>query len=152
MQQNNPFYKYYAAQYGGELPVYRGGRSQGGAGIGDILRSLFRVFAPVALRGIGSFAGRTLDAHSRGIPLGTAAKEAIMPTLQSVASQAAPLVSSAFNQAVAPQSQAGSGVLLSGVDGVPLPGAYKRRAIVHKKGSKKRYRTATNATSSSFNF
>ena len=58
--------KYYQSQRGGEIPVFRGG-SQSGAGLGDILRGLFRFLMPVALRGISSFAGSTLAVAQAGL-------------------------------------------------------------------------------------
>jgi hypothetical protein len=77
--------RYYEAQRGGEIPVFRGGR-QSGEGLGDILRGIFRFIAPIALRGFTTFAGHTLDAHQRGATLKDAAKSALTPTLNSVTS------------------------------------------------------------------
>lgn len=91
MKQNSPmdksavYYRYYEAQRGGEIPVFRGGR-QSGEGLGDILRGIFRFIAPIALRGFTTFAGHTLDAHQRGATLKDAAKSALTPTLNSVTS------------------------------------------------------------------
>jgi len=70
--------KYYQAQYGGELPVFRGGGSQSGAGIGDLLRGLGRMILPVALRGVSSLASNTLAGTQAGLSLGSAAKAAIL--------------------------------------------------------------------------
>lgn len=74
-----------AQQHGGSsFPVFRGSRHmayQEGAGIGDILRGIFRFLAPVALRGLSSFAGNTLRAHQKGATLGEAAKSSILPAL-----------------------------------------------------------------------
>jgi hypothetical protein len=79
------YYQYYVAQRGGQLPVFRGGR-QGGEGLGDFFRGILRFIAPIALRGLTTFAGKTLDAHQQGASLADAAKSAIKPTLQSVGS------------------------------------------------------------------
>lgn len=75
--------RYYEAQSGGALPVFRGGR-QSGEGLGDILRGIFRFLAPIALRGISTFAGHTLDAHQKGATFSEAAKSALNPTLRTV--------------------------------------------------------------------
>ena len=70
---------YYDSQMGGAQPrVFRGG-IQSGAGLGDILRGVLRFLVPVALRGLGSFAGRTLLGTQGGKTLGEAAKAAIGP-------------------------------------------------------------------------
>ena len=79
------YYRYYRSQSGGEIPVFRGGR-QTGEGLGDILRGIFRFIAPIALRGISTFAGHTFDAHQKGASLKDAAKSALNPTLNSVTS------------------------------------------------------------------
>ena len=57
----NIYEKYYEAQRGGQIPVFRGGMQSGG-GFGDILRGIFRFIMQVALRGIQAFAGNTLAA------------------------------------------------------------------------------------------
>jgi hypothetical protein len=80
------YYRFYKAQHGGEIPVFRGGR-QAGEGLGDFLRGIFRFLAPVALRGLSTFAGRTFEAHQKGATLKDAAKAAISPTLSSVAGE-----------------------------------------------------------------
>ena len=115
------YYNYYQSQQephqsGGGLRVFPGGL-QGGAGIGDIFRKLFRFMVPVAK----SFASNTIQNVSSGMPLASAAKAAIQPTLSSAA---APLVSRFINT-VTPSAaagsasngeagQPGSGVLFSG--------------------------------------
>jgi hypothetical protein len=148
--------KYYEAQRGGEIPVFRGG-VQTGAGLGDILRGIFRFLTPLALRGMQTFAGNTLAAAQAGVPLGQAAKSAIMPTISAVAGSAAPAVSRIIN-AVAPgivaggnpsgsraTQQTGSGTLFDGENGIPTtPKAisqYKRSgppAVGFKPKSKRR--------------
>jgi hypothetical protein len=120
--------KYYEAQRVGEIPVFRGG-SQRGSGIGDILRGLFRSVLPVALRGIQTFAGKTLDGALSGQSLGMAAKAAIMPTISSVAGSAGPTISRLVNSVIPglvanatgtnTNQQSGRGVLFDGENGVP---------------------------------
>ena len=127
----NDYRRYYESQLGGEFPVFRGG-SQSGAGLGDILRGLFRFLMPVALRGIQTFAGNTLAATQAGVPLPLAAKSAIMPTISAVAGSAAPTVSRIVNSVIpglVPASnvtqptvsvgQSGSGMLFEGENGYP---------------------------------
>ena len=80
--QSDSYVRYYTSQHGGSIPVFRGSRYyQEGAGIGDILRGIFRFIAPVAVRGLSSFAGNTLRAHEAGASLADAAKAAIAPAL-----------------------------------------------------------------------
>lgn len=117
--------RYYDSQLGGHLPVYRGG--QHGAGLGDILRSIMRWFAPVAVRGISSFATNMLDAHQRGAPIGDAAKGAIRPALGAMLS------------AAKAQTGGSASALFRGKEGVP----YKlsdgpHRAVAYKRPRKKR--------------
>jgi hypothetical protein len=85
---------------GGQLPLFRGGRhDQDCAGLGRILSGIFRHVAPIArrivpyavraartavntaARGLASFAQNTLSAHQQGVPLGEAAKAAILLAL-----------------------------------------------------------------------
>jgi hypothetical protein len=112
--------KYYQAQYGGELPVFRGGGSQSGAGIGDLLRGLGRMILPVALRGVSSLASNTLAGTQAGLSLGSAAKAAILPSLSTAV----------FGGSKGSSSQSGSGVLFDGENGIPTTekaiGRYKR--------------------------
>jgi hypothetical protein len=85
------YVRYYKQQQqGGSLPVFRGGRhdQQEGAGLGDIFRGIFRFAAPIALRGLSSFATNTLRAQQQGVPLGEAAKAAILPALSEAARSA----------------------------------------------------------------
>ena len=64
----------------GQLPVFRGSHhEQDGAGLGDILRTIFRVAAPVArraapvlLKGATTFATNAIRAHKDGVHLGEA--------------------------------------------------------------------------------
>lgn len=105
MDRSAAYCRYYQAQSGGEIPVFRGGR-QSGEGLGDILRGIFRFIAPLALRGISAFAGHTLDAHQKGATLKDAAKSALNPTLNCVASGFAEQLQRGRNE-----QQAGSGVV-----------------------------------------
>ena len=144
---------------GGQMRVFRGGL-QSGAGLGDVLRGLFRFLAPIALRGLSTFANSTLTAHQAGIPLALAAKGAILPTLSAVSGQSAPSVSRFMNAVMPnllgptevkpsgeehPTKQAGGGgVLFDGVDGIPDTKKgleeYKRgasTAVAKVRGSKR---------------
>jgi transposase-like protein len=76
---------YYKRQQGGDIPIFRGG--QHGAGLGDILRGILRFIAPIALRGISTFAGATMAARDKGASLPDAARSAIAPALGVMASQ-----------------------------------------------------------------
>jgi hypothetical protein len=128
---------YYNSQMGGaQLRVFRGG-IQSGAGLGDILRGVLRFLAPVALRGLGSFAGRTLLGTQAGKTLGEAAKAAIGPSLSLMASHAMPAAtrfmgtyvpSMAAQQQQQQQQQQdemqgekqrGGGTLFDGIEGIP---------------------------------
>lgn len=130
MAPASAYCEYYAKQYGGELPVFRGG--QHGAGLGDILRSVWRWIAPIALRGLATFTSRTMEAHEQGASLKDAAKGAIAPSLGAMAQT--------FTSRMQPAQQSGSGqdALFSGVQGVPYHGSggYKGHGKAHKKSKK----------------
>jgi len=104
MDSYSAYCRYYEAQSGGELPVFRGGL-QSGEGIGDFFRGLLRFVAPIAMRGIKTFAGNVMDAHQKGATLKDAAKGALKPTLGAVASSIGEQL-----QARNEEAQAGSGV------------------------------------------
>lgn len=125
-ERSAAYCRYYDRQYGGEIPVYRGG--QHGDGLGDILRGILRFIAPIALRGISSFATSTVQAHARGASLSDAAKGAWRPALGA-------MVSAAQNK-----MQTGSGVLFQGTHGIPFERAvtYKRHAVKKRKGTSKK--------------
>ena len=114
--------RYYQSQRGGEIRTFRGG-SQSGGGIGDILRGIGRFLMPVALRGIGSFAGHTLTGAASGMSLKNAAKAAIIPSL-----------SAAVGLSGSSSGQSGSGVLFDGENGIPTTekaiSRYKRAADI----------------------
>ena len=164
---------YYGTQMGGaQLRVFRGGM-QSGAGLGDILRGVLRFLVPIALRGLGSFAGRTLLGTQSGKTLGEAAKSAIGPSLSVMAGHAAPAMSRFMNTympAVAPpppppppqhqdgdkehekQRGGGGGTLFDGVEGIPTTAKsikhYKRGAPPARVAKKRK----SAATSVRFNF
>ena len=85
------YIRYYKQQRqsGGQLPVFRGSRhEQDGAGLGDILRTIFRVAMPIArraapilMKGATTFAKSAMRAHQEGIPLGEALKQSIAPAV-----------------------------------------------------------------------
>ena len=83
------YLRYYKQQHGGQLPLFRGTRhDQDGAGLGDILRSIFRVAAPIArraapvlLKGATAYASNVIRARKQGVPLGDAMKQAIAPAI-----------------------------------------------------------------------
>lgn len=81
--RHSTYCKYYSSQLGGEIPIFRGG--QHGAGLGDILRGILRFIAPVALRGISSFANSALQAREGGASFKDAARGAIAPSLSAMA-------------------------------------------------------------------
>ena len=116
--------RYYQSQRGGEIRTFRGG-SQSGAGIGDIPRGIGRFLMPVALRGIGSFAGHTLTGTASGMSLKNAAKAAIIPSLSAAVGLSGSSKSS---------GQSGSGVLFDGENGIPTTekaiSRYKRAADI----------------------
>lgn len=123
---DNIYCRYYKGQLGGEFPIFQGG--QHGAGLGDILRGIFRFIAPIAIRGISTFASNTLDAHQKGSDLKTAALGALRPALGAMASAA----SNSLSAKVKEQSGSGS-ALFRGKDGVPF-----EDALTHYKKGKHR--------------
>ena len=86
-QEADLYVKYYEAQAGGSLPIFRGSKRynpQSGAGIGDVLRSVFRTVLPVALQGIGTFIGETLRAKGSGANWKESARTALGPSAKNV--------------------------------------------------------------------
>lgn len=136
MDPYSAYCRYYEAQSGGELPVFRGGL-QSGEGIGDFFRGLLRFVAPIAMRGIKTFAGNVMDAHQKGATLKDAAKGALKPTLGAVAS-------SIGEQLQARNDQAGSGALTllrkRKLKSLQADSAGKRRKV-YKKHPVKRHVT-----------
>ena len=88
--QTNVYLNYYKAQSGGRLSGFVGNRSssQTGAGLGDILRGIFRTIFPIAARCVSTFLNETLKAKDGGSDWGSAAKAAIAPATKEVASGA----------------------------------------------------------------
>ena len=86
-QEADLYVKYYEAQVGGSLPVFRGAKrynTQSDAGIGDIFRHIFRTVVPVAVSGISSFLGESLRAKNSGASWKDAAKSAVSPTAKNL--------------------------------------------------------------------
>ena len=83
------YLQYYKNQAGGNLPVFSGARrGQYGAGLGDILRGIFRTVLPIAIRGAASFLGTTLKSHDSGSTWKNAALNALPSTAQSITNEA----------------------------------------------------------------
>jgi len=89
VSRGNAYNKFYSNQLGGNLdiPVFAGG--QHGAGLGDILRGVLRFVAPIALRGITTFAANTFRAHDQNSTLKDAAVSALRPSLSAMVEAAA---------------------------------------------------------------
>jgi hypothetical protein len=154
---------YYESQMGGaQLRVFRGG-IQSGAGLGDILRGVFRFLVPIALRGLGSFAGRTLLGAQAGKSLGEAAKAALAPSLGLMAQHAVPAASQFLRpyfpgattqqqqqqqqqsqqqrEDTSTEKQRGGGSLFDGIEGIPTSSKaiseYKRSAASGREAKRK---------------
>ena len=147
------YIRYYTLQQqGGALPVFRGGRhDQDGAGLGSILSGIFRHIAPiarrvlpvvarhvvpVAARGLASFAQNTLSAHQQGVPLGEAAKAAILPAIGDAARKAFGMSQAGGRRRAAPRKRASAAMTGCGAD---QPSAPKRR----KRAAPKRRQTGS---------
>ena len=76
--------RYYQAQSGGEIPVFRGGL-QSGEGVGDYLHGLLRSIVPIAVKGVSAFAGNLYENHQNGSTPKDSASTALKPTLRVVA-------------------------------------------------------------------
>jgi len=153
MAHSNPYLNYYRNQVGGsaDIPVFVGG--QHGEGLGDFFRSVLRFIAPIALRGLSTFASTTQRAHEGGASLKDAARGAIGPTFGAMAG--------AVGESMRHQ-QVGTGMnaLFAGDEGVPFANAqhvYKgvtkqKRYPSHSKHSKKRKQKAAKDGESGYNF
>lgn len=143
------YYKYYVSQAGGEFPVFRGG--QHGAGLGDIFRTIFRWIAPIAVRGLTTFATNTMKSYDKGSSFKEAAKGAVAPTLGALRDA----VTAKF-QAQQQQSGSGPSALFSGDAGVPYAHAGYKRAHVggkkHKKSAKRHKAHHSEHTTPATNF
>jgi len=145
------YIRYYTLQQqGGQLPVFRGGRhDQDGAGLGSILSGIFRhvapiarriapyamraarAAAPIAARGLASFAQNTLSAHQQGVPLGEAAKAAILPALGDAAI-ALDKSQSGGRRRAPPRKRANTNAVGAGI-GQPTPPKRRRRAAPNRR-------------------
>jgi hypothetical protein len=138
------YIRYYTQQYqgqlGGSLPVFKGGRhDQDGAGLGSILSGIFRRVAPIALhvarkaapiavRGLTSFAKNTLSAHQQGVPLDEAAKAALLPALGDAASAAFGVPQSGGKRRSPPRKRTAAVAIGGGADPSSPPKRRKRTA------------------------
>lgn len=87
--QTNIYLQYYNAQSGGQLPAFHGARrGQYGAGLGDILRGIWRTIFPIAAHGASAFLSETLRAKESGGSWGDAAKSAIAPAAHTLMGKA----------------------------------------------------------------
>ena len=102
--QTNLYLNYYKAQSGGRLSGFVGNKGQTGAGLGDILRGIFRTIFPIAARGANAFLSETLKARDGGVSWGEAAKAALAPATREVASGALSEIAKRVNS-----NQTGSG-------------------------------------------
>jgi hypothetical protein len=132
MLHSNPYLKYYRGQVGGsvDIPVFVGG--QHGEGLGDFFRSVLRFIAPIALRGLSTFASSTQRAHAGGASLKDAARGAIGPSLGAMAGAVG---ESMRNQ----QAGTGMNAMFDGDEGVP----YMNSATHVYKGVKEKKRHQT---------
>ncbi len=96
--------RYYQAQSGGEIPVFRGGL-QSGEGVGDFLHGLVRSIVPIAMKGVSAFAGNMYENHKKGATLKDSALAALKPTLSAVAGS----IANQLQSKEAAKEQAGSG-------------------------------------------
>jgi len=129
MAHANPYLSYYRHQVGGsvDIPVFIGG--QHGEGLGDFFRSVLRFIAPIALRGLSTFASTTQRAHESGASLKDAARSAIGPSLGAMAGAVGESMKN---------RQAGMGMsnLFSGEHGVPYANAKQvYKAIANHRSS-----------------
>lgn len=82
----NLYLRYYQDQQGGQITYFRGAkRYQVGAGIGDVLKGIFRTVLPIAAHGASTFLNEMFQAKGNQAPnWGAAAKAAIVPTARQV--------------------------------------------------------------------
>ena len=120
--QTDVYLKYYQAQVGGTLPVFRGAKyySQSGAGIGDFFRGVFRHVVPIALQGVSAFLGQTLKSRDTGANWKDSLKSSIGPAAKNV-------FENATNAITEKLSQKGSGRRKKHRRGKSKPGGIGRK-------------------------
>jgi hypothetical protein len=141
------YIRYYRQQHqsGGQLPVFRGSRhEQDGAGLGDILRTIFRIAAPIArraapvlLKGATTFASNAIRAHREGVPLGEALKQAVGPAVNEAAGVALKQFGGRRKRA-AKKRKAATASLGGGGDDAPPKRRRKTKRRKSQAGGKKR--------------
>ncbi len=130
MDSFKAYCRYYQAQSGGELPVFRGGL-QSGEGVGDYLHGLVRSIVPIAIKGVSAFAGNMYDNHQKGATLKDSALAALKPTLSAVAGSIADQLQA--KEAVKEQAGSGFARLKRRAFGLSQHGdVYKKRKIKRK--------------------
>jgi len=99
-QTTDAYLKYYQAQVGGTLPVFRGAKyySQSGAGIGDFFRGVFRHVVPIALQGMSAFLGQTLRSRETGANWKDSLKSAIAPKSRNILENATSAITEKLSQ------------------------------------------------------
>ncbi len=133
-------------QSGGMLPVFSGARHQYGAGLGDILRGIFRRVAPIIGPALKSTLGTFFGEASSGLNQGKSFKESFQGALKPSMRTALTSTMENFNKS----EQEGSGRrrrrsprLAAKEKGKPRPksstrGVYKRKKTTAGKHLKKR--------------
>jgi hypothetical protein len=134
--QTNLYLRYYSAQAGGQLPTFNGARrGQYGAGLGDILKSIWRTIFPIAARGASTFLSETLRAKDSGSDWGAAARSAIAPLARNVgASVIEKIASAATSSASVPTTQSQAVPMLATSPPIPNAGQTGSGRCQRQKG------------------